>query len=42
MIVLAIVVFVFMVPVAHHVCMEKMLKKSMEVVVVVNVVYGVY
>jgi hypothetical protein len=37
----AIVVFVFMVGVVPHVFMEKMLKKSMEVVAVALVVYGI-
>jgi hypothetical protein len=39
-IVSTIVEFVFMVIAVHHVYTGKMLKKSMEVVVVVNVVYG--
>jgi hypothetical protein len=37
-----IVTFVVMVGVVHHVYLEKMLKKSMEVVVLVHVVYGLY
>ena len=41
LIVSTIVEFVSMVGVVHHVYMEKMLKKSMEVVVVVHVVYGI-
>jgi hypothetical protein len=40
LIVSTIVEFVFMVIAVHHVYMEKMLKKSMEAVAVVNVVYG--
>jgi hypothetical protein len=36
-----IVVFVFMVGAVQHVYMEKMLKKSMEVVVLVQVVSGI-
>jgi len=42
LIVSAIVVFVFMVIVVHHVYMEKMLRKLMAVAVVVHVVYGFY
>jgi hypothetical protein len=42
LIVSMIVEYVFMVGVVHHACMEKMLRKSMEVVVLVHVVYGIY
>ncbi len=42
MIVSTIVAFVVMVFVVHHVCMAKMLKKLMVVVVWVHVLYGGY
>jgi hypothetical protein len=42
LIVSTIVEFVVMVIAVHHAYTEKMLKKSMEVVAVVHVVYGIY